>query len=279
MNTTLLIVIGFIITSSTVIWSIYRINCRYAAIIDVRTVGDMLSSLPFIESHTIPKVVYFTYNDMKSVPQKVMDNIKTYCAGLEVQLFDDTKCTKFLLEYFGSRSVDIFNGFQSGAHKADFWRFCILYVFGGFYFDIKTDFQLPAMEIFDVSKTKTWYTVICAGDGDQSCIYNGIIVTPPRNPVIKRMIEYMWVYSVPEHYMQYVTQLRKILAAMIPGPIVVGPHKHEDWTCILFEEKCVSCGPTRTNLGTKCDKYGLDCKIYDARGTMCFKTRYPEFPW
>ena len=221
------------------------------------------------DTNYIPKVVYMTYHDIDSVPQYVFDNINKYCSGYEVKIYNDNMCLEFLEKYYGKEAVEIFNNMENGAHKADFWRYCILYVFGGYYFDIKTDFQTHINNIFDSKKEKTWYTVK-AGDA----IFNGIIVTPPHNPVILDAIKHIYNNPKPTEYLTYVRELLNIVTKYCKNKVKIGENEQkDDWNCILLQEKCDS------NCVNNCDKWGLDCIIVDKEGKKVFNTRYKDFPW
>jgi FkbM family methyltransferase len=216
----------------------------------------------------IPKVVYMTYHDIDSIPQYVFNNIDKYCSGYEVKIYNDNMCLEFLEKYYGKEAVEIFNNMEIGAHKADFWRYCILYVFGGYYFDIKTDFQTHINNIFDSKKEKTWYTVICS---DNSCLYNGIIVTPPHNPVILDAIKHIYNNPKPSDYHNYVRELLNIVNKNCRNKVKVGENEQKNgWQCILLQEKCDNCD-------NNCDQYGLDCIIVDKEGKKVFNTRYKDF--
>lgn len=222
---------------------------------------------PKKDTNHIPKVVYMTYHDMDSVPQYVFDNINKYCSGYEVKIYNDNMCLEFLEKYYGKEAVEIFNNMEIGAHKADFWRYCILYVFGGYYFDIKTDFQTHINNIFDSKKEKTWYTVK-AGDA----IFNGIIVTPPHNPVILDAIKHIYNNPTPTNYHTYVKELLNIVTKNCRNKVKVGENEQKNgWQCILLQENCDN------NCGNNCDRYGLNCIIVDKEGKKVFNTRYKDF--
>lgn len=228
---------------------------------------------PKIHALYIPNTVYFTYYDLNIIPEYVYKNINKYCDGYNIQIYDDKMCQDFINEYFGNYALNIFNSFEFGAHKADFWRYCILYIKGGLYFDIKTDFQVPIRDVFDLTIPNTWYTVIA---NDKISIYNGIIVTPPRNPVIRECIDYIYKKSKPKYYNEYVKKLFKIIQNKCTKPLSIGNNfQNNNWTCILQEEYCVKCNKDVKN----CDRYEYQCIIKDKNDKINFKTRYNDFPW
>ena len=79
----------------------------------------------------IPKVIYMTYHDIDSIPKSVINNFKKFCKGYTIEIHSDQSCEEFLYENYGNDSVQLFREIKIGAHKADFWRYCILYYKGG----------------------------------------------------------------------------------------------------------------------------------------------------
>lgn len=224
----------------------------------------------------IPKVIYMTYHDINSIPQYVFDNINKYCSGYEVKIYDDQKCRDFLYKYYGANAVSIFDNLSFGAHKADFWKYCILYVFGGYYFDIKTSFLKHIDQIFDNKKEKTWYTVICDKKYPK-CIFNGIIVTPPRNPVLWKCMMYFYDNVNTNEYMIFVNNLYKNLQNTFIDTLKLGKnYQNNGWVCILFQENCEIC--TSKGKG-RCGKDGRNCQIYNEKDINIIQTRYIDFPW
>ena len=139
--------------------------------------------------------------------------------------------------------------------KADFWRYCILYVHGGIYLDIKTDAREQIRKIFGTTKPKTWYTVLSAV---KNTIHNGIIATPPKNPIIKKAIDHIYSNPKPDHYSFYIESLYDIIQEESLQPLKPGKNYQKNgWTCILYQETCVKCDKGQKD----CDRYNLQCKI------------------
>ena len=227
----------------------------------------------------IPKNIYFTYYDLQKIPKYVINNINKYCSGYNIHYYDDNKCIEFLLSNYGHNYVNIFNNFKLGAHKADFFRFCILYLYGGFYFDIKTNFQKHIDNIFQTNIHNIWYTVIC---DSKKCLYNGIIVTYPRNYIMKYMIKFIatnnnsLLLSIDYHI--YVNQFHTLLKSQsTKSYLQTGSNTLINGsTCILLDENC-SKGLNVSNDDK--DIYGLKCNITDNNNDIKFITRYNDFPW
>ena len=218
----------------------------------------------------IPKILYMTYNDLNLIPKYVKENITKYCGGYELKIYDDEMCINFLQKYYGDKAVYIFNNIGV-PHKADFWRYCILYIFGGYYFDIKTNFQKHLDEIF-INKENTWYTVISLFE---TSIYNGIIVTPADNSIIYDAIEFIYKNPQPlNDYLIYCTKLYDLLQENCKHKLVIGDNiQKNNWKCILFKEYCDE------NCGNDCDRYGRKCVIKNSNNNILLNTRYNDYPW
>ena len=75
---------------------------------------------------------------------------------------------------------------EKGAHRADIWRHCVLWLHGGIYVDIKTAVlvDLPSW-LAELHLTDVLVTVIGKGRGH---IHQGFIAVPPRHPFIKEIL-------------------------------------------------------------------------------------------
>ena len=109
-------------------------------------------------------------------------------------LFDDNDCRKYIAHYFNKDVVFALDSLIPGAYKADLWRYCVLYISGGIYLDIKykciNNFKLIAL-------TDKEYVVRDRPFLDG--IYNGLIVSMPKNPILLKCIISI-VINVKTHY-------------------------------------------------------------------------------
>lgn len=65
----------------------------------------------------------------------------------EYNMFDDDESLKFIKENFKKEVADAYENVIPGAYKADLWRYCVLYIHGGVYLDIKNKVMKPLREI------------------------------------------------------------------------------------------------------------------------------------
>jgi mannosyltransferase OCH1-like enzyme len=95
----------------------------------------------------IPNNVYQTFccYNLPSEIINIVNHNKKLCSDYNFIFYDDNACQEFIKNNF---SEHIFNAFMSintiyGAMKADFFRYCILYIKGGVYLDIKSIITKP----------------------------------------------------------------------------------------------------------------------------------------
>ena len=217
----------------------------------------------------IPKVIIQTYHDKSKIPQKVYENIKKYAPNYKHIVFDDSQCIKFLKIYYGNKYVEKFNSFEKGAHKADLFRYCYLYKFGGIYIDIKTELVKNLDSI--IQKNFNFYSVLSK---NKNTVYQGIIITYKNNNLFKDLIEMIFNSShsyLKKDYLLFTKQMyEKLCEQSNQSKLNYGKNNNNIY---LFYENCKNqiCYDGK-------DRYGYCCFIYD-NDEKLFKTRYSDFPW
>jgi len=100
----------------------------------------------------IPMVVYQTWKTHESLPKIVLDQMesnKKMCPDFNFVFYSDTDCQSFMEKYFSGPTLDAYNSINSdySAAKADLFRYCLLYIFGGVYLDIKSGIKKDLKKI------------------------------------------------------------------------------------------------------------------------------------
>ena len=153
-----------------------------------RDVVVSFDKLPYIENiNKIPYIIHLTYNKPEVIPKKVWVQYQKFAPEYNIQFYDDKKCEYFIKTYFNPLVLQKFKSLKHGAHKADLFRYCILYIYGGIYLDIKSQIEVPIANIIDHRENNTLYTCISATTYrnilSYNSIYQGFIATYPRNPL------------------------------------------------------------------------------------------------
>jgi mannosyltransferase OCH1-like enzyme len=71
----------------------------------------------------------------------------------EYKIFDDNDIRLFIKNNFNEYTLNAFDLIVSGAFRADFFRYCYLYINGGCYFDCKQILRKPLRNIIDKNST------------------------------------------------------------------------------------------------------------------------------
>lgn len=97
---------------------------------------------------------------------------------------NDSSARKFLRENFSQEINYAYDILIPGAFKADLLRYCLLYHFGGCYFDCKQILKVPIRNFLDAKKS----LVLC-NDVIENALLNAIIFSIPKNEIIHKTIQ------------------------------------------------------------------------------------------
>jgi len=131
----------------------------------------------------VPKKLFQTWHS-KDLPPKMRENIEIIQRNnpeLEYFLFDNNECVNFIKAHFSDEVVDAYNTLLPGAYKADLWRYCVMYIHGGVYLDVKYQcmdgfkfIDIMDREHFVLERPYYWKP-------GKYGIYNALIIAKPGN--------------------------------------------------------------------------------------------------
>jgi hypothetical protein len=139
----------------------------------------------------IPRNIFQTWST-KIISDKFQSLTKTWRENnpnYEYILFDDDDCEQFIKNNFDEEVYDSYNKIIPGAFKADLWRYCMLYIYGGIYVDIDT-ICLGKIDDFLDEKIE-FITPIdlnnCPYYGTYN-LFNAFIASVPKHPILLNCI-------------------------------------------------------------------------------------------
>lgn len=147
----------------------------------------------------IPSHVYQTWStkDVPKYMKKTIDHNKEQNPDFTFHLYDDNECRDFIKQHYNADVLGAYDVLKPGAYKADLWRYCILYMYGGIYMDVKIKL------LFNVSLSELIYSEHYVKDIDGPFvtfgIYNAFMVHEPRSPILFKLIQQI-VLNVKEKY-------------------------------------------------------------------------------
>ena len=117
--------------------------------------------------------------------KECVDILKELHLDFEYKLFDHVERREFIKEYFLYEVVLAYDALIPGAYKADLWRYCVLYIYGGLYIDIK----MQCVNGFSLHSLLDKEYFI--NDGiivKYSSILNGVMIYKKGNPLLLNSI-------------------------------------------------------------------------------------------
>ena len=118
---------------------------------------------------------------MKSNILKLRSQHKDY----KFYLCDDDMCIDFLKKHFTNDVVYAFEHLIPGAFKADLWRYCVLYKYGGVYMDIKLN-CINGFKLNELIHEECYPKDV---PHRQNGIWQGFLICKPKNIILKQCID------------------------------------------------------------------------------------------
>lgn len=139
----------------------------------------------FNEKQLIPKIICQTLDEnvVGEIHMRTIHNLKAMNPEYVYVFFDSRKRRQFIKEHFDTTVLDTYDGFVSGAFKADIFRYCWLYVNGGIYVDCKMINRISFRNFIQAEQE----FVLCK-DRIPNAMINGLIGITPKNPHMKNCI-------------------------------------------------------------------------------------------
>ena len=107
--------------------------------------------------------------------------------GYDYVFYDDEECRAFIETHFRTDVLRAYDALIPGAFKADLFRYCELYIKGGWWFDIDT---MSVGSIDALVEADTEFA--CPRDGEQAgvpALYQAVLGVSPRHAVLKTAID------------------------------------------------------------------------------------------
>ena len=140
----------------------------------------------------IPLNIYQTWHT-KHLPQKMNENLeynKAFNPKFNFIIYDDNDCREFIKNNFSNDVLMAFDKLKPGAYKADLGRYCILYINGGIYMDIK--FRcVNGFKFISLTEKEHFPTDVLIREypnEPNKGVYNGVMSSLPKNEKLLKTI-------------------------------------------------------------------------------------------
>ena len=145
---------------------------------------------------SIPLYIFTTWNT-KNLPfrmKKNFEKLKHDNTEFSVQLYDNEECKNFIMDNFDQSIVNAYEKLIPHSFKSDLWRYCILYIHGGIYVDIKFN-CVNGFKFTELINRKETFIQ----DYVKSNVCNGLLISKKGNPIFLNCIKKI-VYNVNNNY-------------------------------------------------------------------------------
>ena len=143
----------------------------------------------------IPLQLYTCWHT-KNLPPLMKENFNFLVESntkITFHLYDENECREFIKTNFEPDVLCAYDALIPCSYKSDLWRYCVLFINGGIYMDIK----YKCVNGFKfISLTEQEYFV---RDRPEKCVYTALIVALPRNEVLFKCIRQI-VANVKNRY-------------------------------------------------------------------------------
>jgi len=231
-----------------------------------------------IAKPSFPRSIYQTTESTK-LPSKLAANFEKYAKGWGRTIFNDSMAIALLDEYYQPEVSVAFRALRQGAHKADLFRYAVMYVLGGVYLDIKTELLTPLDWLFE-DRTSIFLVISHISPGT---IYNGILAAPSHQPIFLYMVQYMLERGDPgKNYFYNIAALFDYVAANCESLWTWAPDRCFKRQTCAFAGMKFRFAQEEQRAAVQCpdgrDRHG-HCAYITESCEKIFKERYSDYPW
>jgi len=175
----------------------------------------------------IPKRIFQTHKSIQYIQSKpklqiAMRTWRRFVPEFGYHFYTNEMCDEFMrtemVAEFGDVIYDVYNKLPLPVMKADLWRYCIIYKYGGIYADTDTICKCNP-NIFTTHDAM----IVCAPEDDTLHLCQWTFAAPKNSPILKSIIELSIkrILNIPvikgEHIVHFLTG---------PGVFTVGIEKY-----------------------------------------------------
>ena len=177
-----------------IIYTTFRVNLmHYDAYIDLPFYTPRLDLSNGEMVNNVPLKIFLTW-ETKNLPVNMYNNIMLLHKmnpEFDIYLYDDQDRINFIKDNFESDVLEAYNSLIPGAYRADLWRYCIIYKYGGVYIDIKYHTYIPLIEFIKESEFtfSNGDSDLCKDSYDGKEIQITFFISSPSNQIFKDSID------------------------------------------------------------------------------------------
>jgi hypothetical protein len=140
----------------------------------------------------IPLDVYTCWHT-KDLPPLMKQNYEKLISDnpkMNFHLYDENECREFIKIHFKPDVLAAYDGLIPSAYKSDLWRYCVLFINGGIYMDIKFS-CVNNFKLISLTEKEQFVRDIVPLQGPPEGTLNGLLVCKPRNLILFNCIHHI----------------------------------------------------------------------------------------
>jgi mannosyltransferase OCH1-like enzyme len=171
------------------------INKRKEEIQNINKLNNSKFQIKEKDNSVIPLNLYTCWHtkDLPPLMKQNYEKFKNDNPEFNHYLYDENECIEFIKQNFDEKVLNAYNSLIPCAYKADLWRYCVLYINGGIYLDIKFKCMNGFKFIYLTGKEHF------VRDRPEDCVLNGLIIALPKNEILLKCINQI-VENVKNRY-------------------------------------------------------------------------------
>jgi len=227
-----------------------------------------------LDYQQIPRKIIQTSGQRNIHNQLLLHSIYTFQElnpEYEYIFFNNQECRQFIKTYYDQEILSFYDYLHPGAFKADFFRYCYIYQFGGCYFDCKQLLRLPLHQFIHQDDS-----LILCQDNHKNGLFNAFLCAKPKHPLFMQAIQKI-IYKIKQFDSIYGSMIkseyeRVPVILSLTGPSLLYEVFHD---LKLSHKKYVLCQHIAGNNGPSSDnKYYKDFSIH-FKGKYVITKNYP----
>ena len=134
----------------------------------------------------IPKNIFQSWitKDLHPEIQKKVDNIKSLNPEYNYQLYTDSEIDEFVNTFYPGEVSECFNRLNIPVAKVDFWRYLVLYKYGGIYVDLDSSIDISLDELIQENDT-----AIITAETNPNTFVQWALIFDKEHPILNKVIE------------------------------------------------------------------------------------------
>jgi GR25 family glycosyltransferase involved in LPS biosynthesis len=134
----------------------------------------------------IPKNIFQSWITKELHPeiQKKVDNMRSLNPEYNYKLYTDFEIDEFVNTFYPGKISECFNRLNIPVAKVDFWRYLILYKYGGVYVDLDSSVDISLNEFIKESDT-----AIITAETNPNTFVQWALIFDKQHPILKKVIE------------------------------------------------------------------------------------------